>query len=191
MDDKRSRILAAATRLFARYGLKKTTVGEIATAADVGKGTIYLFFDTKEDLFAHVVRREGEELLRAIRAAVQREVTSEAKLRTLIVVRFRHIEALINLHHVSAAILAELRPDIAKVRQDYFEAERAFIQTVLEEGCACGELEIGDLELVSLTIAETITALETPWVMDGYELRLEQKVGALVRLFVRGLTPTP
>ena len=61
MQDKERRILETAEKLFARYGLRKTTVEEIAAAADVGKGTVYLFFSSKEELFATVVRREAEE----------------------------------------------------------------------------------------------------------------------------------
>ncbi len=46
----RSQILAAAIDLFSRRGLDAVTIEEIAAAADVGKGTIYNYFATKEDI---------------------------------------------------------------------------------------------------------------------------------------------
>src|SRR5262249_36516948 len=51
-------ILSAATRLFARFGFKKTSVDQIAKDAGVAKGTVYLAADTKEDLFYQAVHRE-------------------------------------------------------------------------------------------------------------------------------------
>jgi len=46
----RSQILSAAIDLFSRRGLEAVTIDEIAAAADVGKGTIYNYFATKEDI---------------------------------------------------------------------------------------------------------------------------------------------
>jgi AcrR family transcriptional regulator len=46
----RSQILSAAIDLFSRHGIGGVTIDEIAAAADVGKGTIYNYFATKEDM---------------------------------------------------------------------------------------------------------------------------------------------
>lgn len=51
-------ILDAATELFVRYGYDKTTVDDIARAAGVSKGTIYLHFASKEELFETLLIRE-------------------------------------------------------------------------------------------------------------------------------------
>ena len=55
---KRETILESATRLFARLGFKKCSIDEIARAAGVAKGTIYLACDSKTDLFY-----QGKDLL--------------------------------------------------------------------------------------------------------------------------------
>jgi AcrR family transcriptional regulator len=56
--EKKECILSAATRLFARFGFKKSSVDQIAKDAGVAKGTVYLAADTKEDLFYQAVHRE-------------------------------------------------------------------------------------------------------------------------------------
>jgi AcrR family transcriptional regulator len=56
--EKKECILSAATRLFSRFGFKKTSVDQIAHDAGVAKGTVYLAADTKEDLFYQAVHRE-------------------------------------------------------------------------------------------------------------------------------------
>jgi AcrR family transcriptional regulator len=49
--DKRDRIIEAAARVFAQKGYAGSSVADIAVKAEIGKGTIYAYFDSKEDLF--------------------------------------------------------------------------------------------------------------------------------------------
>ena len=55
---KAARILDSARELALEHGVRKVTIAEIAAAAGVGKGTVYLYWETKEDLFAGLVARE-------------------------------------------------------------------------------------------------------------------------------------
>ena len=50
-EDRRNRVLTAAAGVFARYGYQQTTIDQIAEAAGVAKGSVYLSFKSKEDLF--------------------------------------------------------------------------------------------------------------------------------------------
>lgn len=50
-NEKKSRIVAAAAQVFAQRGFSGTSVAEIAVQAGIGKGTIYEYFNSKEDLF--------------------------------------------------------------------------------------------------------------------------------------------
>ena len=55
-DDKRERILAAATAVFAERDFHQVSVSEVASRAGVGKGTLYLYFPTKDDLHQESLR---------------------------------------------------------------------------------------------------------------------------------------
>jgi AcrR family transcriptional regulator len=57
-DDKRECILTAAVRAFSRLGFRKTSIDEVAQAAGVGKGTIYLAVSSKDELYLSAVERE-------------------------------------------------------------------------------------------------------------------------------------
>jgi AcrR family transcriptional regulator len=57
-QSKKECILSAAAKVFSRFGLKKSSVDEIAKDAGVAKGTIYLAAESKEDLFYQAVHRE-------------------------------------------------------------------------------------------------------------------------------------
>ncbi|WP_327102579.1 TetR/AcrR family transcriptional regulator [Nonomuraea glycinis] len=62
-------ILDAAAELILRWGYDKTTVDDVATQADVAKGTIYLHWKTRDALFAALLRRERVLMLEEVRAA--------------------------------------------------------------------------------------------------------------------------
>ncbi len=64
------RILDAAAELIQRWGYKKTTVEDIARQAGVAKGTIYLHWKTREDLFEALLLRESVAMLKALQAAI-------------------------------------------------------------------------------------------------------------------------
>ncbi|MFE5923322.1 TetR/AcrR family transcriptional regulator [Streptomyces sp. NPDC056468] len=55
---KAARILDSARELVLEHGVRKVTIAEIAAAAGVGKGTVYLYWATKEDLFVGLAARE-------------------------------------------------------------------------------------------------------------------------------------
>ncbi len=60
LAERLDKILAAASRLFAEKGFHRTTTKEIAEAADVAEGTLYNYFDNKNDLLLEIVNRLSE-----------------------------------------------------------------------------------------------------------------------------------
>ncbi|MEZ3143853.1 TetR/AcrR family transcriptional regulator [Halobaculum sp. MBLA0143] len=76
----RERLLAAGRERFARYGRSKTTVSELTDEAGIADGTFYRFFDSKLDLYAAVLEREGEEILPDLLAPLEEEDDPETAL---------------------------------------------------------------------------------------------------------------
>jgi AcrR family transcriptional regulator len=62
-NDKRARILSAAQDLFLRYGVKRTSIDDVAREAEIAKGTVYLYYESKHDLFAAVAERICSDIL--------------------------------------------------------------------------------------------------------------------------------
>lgn len=69
-EDRALRILDRAAELVGRWGYDKTSIDDIARAAAVAKGTIYLHFESREALFVALLRRERLLALEAIRGAL-------------------------------------------------------------------------------------------------------------------------
>ncbi|WP_233563525.1 TetR/AcrR family transcriptional regulator [Haloarcula sp. Atlit-7R] len=56
----RSELLDTGRKLFARYGLKKTTISDLTDPVGIANGTFYQFFDSKERLYLEILTREQE-----------------------------------------------------------------------------------------------------------------------------------
>jgi TetR/AcrR family fatty acid metabolism transcriptional regulator len=82
--DKRERILRAATRVFAKKGFYATRVSEVAKAAGVADGTIYLYFKNKDDLLVCLFEDRLGLLLQTLERELARRPTPEARLRCVI-----------------------------------------------------------------------------------------------------------
>src|SRR5579871_1961322 len=82
--DKRERILAAAVRVFARKGFHATRVSEVAKAAGVADGTIYLYFESKEHLLVSLFEDRVERLLAYLESELPRASSAAHRLQRIV-----------------------------------------------------------------------------------------------------------
>ena len=80
--DKRERLVAAAIDLLHRQGVQRTTLAEIAAAADVPLGNVYYYFKTRDDIVHAVIERRLDELGAAL-AQLEARRTPKARLKGL------------------------------------------------------------------------------------------------------------
>ncbi|MBL8119188.1 MAG: TetR/AcrR family transcriptional regulator [Anaerolineae bacterium] len=71
--ERENRILDAAARLITHYGFDKTTVSDIAEAAGISKGAVYLHYKSKEALFEALIIRESETILEDMLTSIERD----------------------------------------------------------------------------------------------------------------------
>jgi AcrR family transcriptional regulator len=73
-------MLDAAVRIFGRRGYMAASMDEIAELAGVSKPLVYLYLNSKEDLFTACIRREAAALMAAVRAGVRRDLPADRQL---------------------------------------------------------------------------------------------------------------
>ena len=76
VKEKREVILAAAKQLFGHYGYRRTSIDNIAQEARIAKGTVYLYFKSKEEIF----RALCQQLLDTVLTATEEEVRTPAPI---------------------------------------------------------------------------------------------------------------
>jgi AcrR family transcriptional regulator len=119
MDNKRERIVDAARKRFRYYGIKKTTIREVAADAEIAVGTLYLYFRDKDELvvacaedFAARHRRQAEEILAS-------DASPDEKLRQYLVTRYREAEET----RTSSRHAVELAREVLRLKPDRIQEE--------------------------------------------------------------------
>ena len=122
----RDAILDATDRLLARSGYKKMTIDDLATEVGIGKGTVYLHFDSKEEIALSHIDRIVERLKSRLIEICESQGTPEFRLRKMIIERV--LNRFDSVQHYSQSLnelLASLRPRLLERRQSYFAEEAA------------------------------------------------------------------
>jgi AcrR family transcriptional regulator len=126
---KKECILVEAARAFARFGFKKTSVDEIAKAAGVAKGTIYLAAESKEDLFYQALHREVRQWVAEVSKLIDPREPADELLGKMALFGFQKLETSPLVHDLLTGKTKELLP----MWQDRFEGLRNLgLQNVME-----------------------------------------------------------
>ena len=188
-DPKRLMILRAATEVFASYGFRKTTVGDIIRAAGVSRATVYKHFSDKAGIFDAVIRREILEMLAEDRLALEGETTTRGRLRAVIMTHSELIRKKINLLRFTRERYAEVVPhSLEPVRELTTEAMALFVD-ILQQGVADGEVVVDDVESVALTMLYALKGISMTAVLDAWEDDREKVIDCMLDLFMDGLRP--
>lgn len=91
-EQRRRDILEAARTVFARQGYAETVVEDIARQAEIGKGTLYLYFPSKEQIYLAALMQDSQRLDHDSRAAMDAVSNWRDKLRAYIEVRLRYFD---------------------------------------------------------------------------------------------------
>src|SRR5882762_3102975 len=90
---KRELILRAATRVFARNGYFSSKVADIARAADVADGTVYLYFKSKEEILHSIFDQNMAEAIAACRKLIENSRDPREKLRRIATLHLERLGA--------------------------------------------------------------------------------------------------
>lgn len=170
--EKRSLILAAAVRVFARDGYYTSRVGDIAEEAGIAHGLLYHYFPSKEQVLATLFRENWRELLEAFRRVEESDEPADEKLRGIAKILLRSWR---NDPDLVTVMVREVGRS-PHLQEQVDEIQGAFdtIQRVIEGGQADGvfRAEI-DPRLASWVFYGGMEELLTGWVLgklpDGDE----------------------
>ena len=187
----RDAIMDATDRLLARYGYKKMTIDDLAKEVGIGKGSVYLHFESKEEIALSHIDRIIERLKASLFATAQSKASPETRLRRMLIERV--MLRFDSVQHYSQSLnelLAQLRPRLLERRKRYFEEEARIFAKVLADGRTSGVFKIKDPVETGRTLLDATNAL-LPYSLSAYELgertEIEKKAGRVADLILNGL----
>jgi AcrR family transcriptional regulator len=149
-------IVEAALDVFAEKGFAAARLDDIALRAGVSKGALYLYFETKEDLFRAVVRTAVTPNIDAIKVVAEAFNGPFAELAPMILARAARILAANRLGAVVKMVVGESRnfPDLARIWHDDVVAVMLDLMTgFITRAQASGEVAPGDPRLHAFSLA--------------------------------------
>ena len=146
-EERPGDIVAAALSVFAEKGFAGTRIEEIARRAGVSKGTLYLYFETKEDMFRAVVREVVVPNVETVRATFLSLDLPFADVLRMFLPKFAEIVTRVPVGAVAKMVVGESRnfPELAKVwHDDVILKAVGLIAELIERAQAKGEVRPGD-----------------------------------------------
>lgn len=188
----RQRILHEAAHEFARLGFDQANINLIAEQAGIGKGTIYLYFTNKRELFQEMLRSIARTHLAAIRTALAPHGTFQERLERLFRAFARLAAEDSDSFHVSMSALYGVNRAFQEEASRLLREYLAVISLVLEESQASGEIQVADIEatalqVFSLTESYVLSALVLGW----SEQAITSRASLIARQVIAGIAPSP
>ncbi len=154
-EDRPREICAAALEVFAEKGFAAAKLDEIARRAGVSKGTLYLYFEDKEQLFRAVVRDTVVPNVDMLRATLIQTGLPFAELVRLFLAKFAETTTRVPIGAVAKMVVSESRnfPELARVWHDEV-ASRGLgaVTALIEMAQARGEVRPGNARLHAFTL---------------------------------------
>jgi len=188
---RRDQILTAAHAVFASRGFREATVGDIADAAGIAKGTLYLYFKSKDEIYWAALNRGLDGLHALTNAALERAGHPREKLRAFIETKVRFFDADREFFSIYFAEFGNVSPHHVPAQKpflDRYMEQVAMLDRTLQEAAAAGQVRGSVLNGVGYSIMALTASVIARRLRGWSQGSLEEDVSAAVDLLWKGLS---
>ena len=189
-DIIKDEILKEAQKLFEQFGVKKTTMEDIAKAMGKGKSTLYYYYCSKEDIFDAVIQKEMGEVFHYVKQAVEKAETAEEKLTVFTLSKIKAVQKRANLYKIVKGEMQDTMRCMKHLHTEYDMQETNLVKDILLFGIKNGEFakEIKkDLDLLPSVMVSSLRGLERDLFTDNKYAKLESRMESIMGIMMRGL----
>jgi AcrR family transcriptional regulator len=184
----RRHIIREAASEFARLGFDQANINTIAEQAGIGKGTIYLYFASKRELFLAMLRYIAQEQLQTIRAALATDGSLARRLERLFLAFVTLSKEESDSFNVYMSALygvnRAFKDEATKLLRDYV----AVIALMLEESRVRGEVQYQSAETTALMVLSlTESYVLSARVLGRTDAELAQQAAQVAQLILHGM----
>jgi AcrR family transcriptional regulator len=194
-SDKKNEIIAAAQKRFGMFGMKKTSMMEIAYDLAMSKGLLYYYFPDKEHLYNAVVRKEIEEFKTKVKEHLQTLNVPSERLKEFVRLRLINFRTLLNLSRFRLEEMKCLNSVMNDSWKDVREFEKEIIIDILKNGNEQGMFNVDQPEEIAELLFDLLRGLRITMLKDKQLYYLEQqdyellvkKTETFIDMFIYGL----
>jgi AcrR family transcriptional regulator len=185
-------IMEAARQVFARRGYSETTMDEIAEAAGVAKGTLYLYFKSKRALYLAALKHGISELNTQTRRAVDNARGVREKIRAFIATRVEYADEnrqFCKIYYSELGNLVHPVPTQAEFKKMYMQ-QADFMTSILQAAEECGEIRPGLARQAALMIYDATRGINARRLLGWTKEDRAREVDDVCELVWRGVAPS-
>ncbi|MDQ0339573.1 TetR/AcrR family fatty acid metabolism transcriptional regulator [Caldalkalibacillus uzonensis] len=168
--DKRQKILDSAFAVFTKKGYQQTKVDEVAQLAGIGKGTVYLYFPSKEELLREMLKAMIKKNLSELKKRMSEEEHPLAKLKVMYATHASLLQenpSLAQLHiHDFAFVNEAFRAWLEQEKADFM----AYIARIVEAGIKTEEFRPVNPNLAAALIISCLSVFLPPYGSDTFSV---------------------
>lgn len=187
-------ILDAARKIFAEHGYARTTIDQIANSLNVGKGTVYRYFDDKKSLFLAVFANGMAQVRDTMRAKIDPVELPQDKINTAVTTFCDFFDNNRDLIEICMQVRSEFKDDYKRIFLDLYSDYIVRIQDNLRKGVEMGIFRELDVERTAEAYSALLQGLLQIFYLrelgpqtDAVPSRLTDRAQAVTSLLLKGL----
>jgi len=190
-SDQRQAVLDGAFRRFARYGYRRTSLGDIAEEVGLSRPALYHYFRNKEDVFRALSQRINADVVAAVtKAAQQPDGDVEERLYAVLEARVGWAFDLLHASEHGRELIDEKNRLCGRAGAETQARFVGVIQRILEQGVARKEIALSRVDMKPAEAAAFLVDCLGGVVGEvTSEAEARRRLRALTRLFVGGIAP--
>ena len=191
--EKYHRIIAAATKVFARKGFFHAKVSDIAREAQVADGTIYLYFENKDDVLISLFEEQMKVVLENMVQQLSMETDAPAKIRRFALTHLRLIELNKNMAEIIQVELRQSSKFMKEYKNEKFMQYLNLIGDIIKEGQEQGLFNRDIIpDIAKRAFFGALDEMSRFWVLSSHKkYDIETAAKQISEYFLHGLIKRP
>jgi AcrR family transcriptional regulator len=186
-QEKAESILDTARSLFAKYGIRKTSLQDVAGMARVAKATIYNYFGSKDQVYIEVLNREANRSIEKISAAVGLAASPVDKLKAFLDVKFHLMKEAVNILNLGREGTDKLPPKTGEIRNRLFSREVSILHSILENGVKEGIFHNTNIVQTARGIGYALRGFEATLLREKNDSEIREHLNGMFNILCKGM----
>jgi len=188
-EERKEQITEAATKVFAEQGFDKARMDDIAAEAKLSKGTLYLYFKSKDAIITHLLDKLFARELSDLQSLKEDQRPASEKLLFFTNQRIARMKTWTKLIPIMYEFLGRLfrQNVVQEAFKSYFRSYLNLLTPIIQQGIDTGEFKAENAKDVAITIGAIFEGTILLWVYDPESINLENHLRVGMKLLMDGL----
>jgi len=190
-EKRKNQILDAAMEAFSKVGFHKARMSDIADSSGLSKGSLYWYFESKNDLIVNLLARVFEPEIKDLRSLLS---DPRPVRKRLLIYAERAADDMVKMLKWGPLVydfiaLAFRQDSIKRSIQGYYQQNMELLEVLIQQGLDRGELKADSVQEAAIAIGSILEGTVVLWVYDPDQINIKKHVLTNIKLILKSLTP--